>query len=143
MIDHMGFRVRDLAVARCFYEACASAIGLAVIDNSPEFFLIGPSASKPLPFVWVGTAQPAFWTPAHSTSSSPIHLAFQAADRAAVEAFHRAGLAAGGKDNGAPGPRGPAAIKVLRCVRARPRREQRRGRRPRVAAVTLICRSEA
>ena len=45
------------------------------------------------------------------TSRSPIHLAFKAASRAAVDAFHRAALAAGGTDNGAPGPRGPAEMK--------------------------------
>jgi catechol 2,3-dioxygenase-like lactoylglutathione lyase family enzyme len=105
MIDHMGFRVRDLAAARRFYEACASAVGLQVIDNSSESFLIVPSAEEFLPFVWVGTARPAFWSDAHATSASPIHLGFKARDRAAVDRFYRAALAAGGADNGAPGMR--------------------------------------
>jgi catechol 2,3-dioxygenase-like lactoylglutathione lyase family enzyme len=111
MIDHMGFRVRDLAVARRFYEACARAIGLQVIDNSGESFLIGRSASEHIPFIWVGTAQPAFWNADHSTSTSPIHIGFTAQNRASVDAFYRAALNAGGKDNGAPGPRGPAEMK--------------------------------
>lgn len=42
---------------------------------------------------------------------SPINVAFSAPDREAVDAFHRAALAGGGRDNGAPGPRGPAAMK--------------------------------
>ncbi len=111
MLDHMGFRVRDLAASRRFYDACAAAVGLATIDNSEESFLIGRSAEQPLPFIWVGTALPAFWTPAHATSAAPIHLAFAARDRAAVDAFYAAGLEAGGMGNGAPGPRGPEAMK--------------------------------
>jgi len=107
MIDHMGFRVRDLAAARRFYEACAAVLGLEVIDNTPDSFLIGRSAARPLPFIWVGTPQPAFWTADHRTSASPIHLAFTAPDRSAVDRFHEAALAAGGADSGAPGLRGP------------------------------------
>lgn len=110
MFDHIGFRVRDLRAARRFYEATMAALGLAVIDNSDNSFLIGPNAERPIPFVWVGTDEPAFWTAAHRVSTSPIHLAFSAHDLAAVDAFHRAALAAGGRDNGAPGPRGPEAM---------------------------------
>jgi catechol 2,3-dioxygenase-like lactoylglutathione lyase family enzyme len=111
MLDHMGFRVRDLAAARRFYDAAMAALGLAVIDNSENSFLIGRSAAEPIPFVWVGTDLPKFWTPGHETSQAPIHVAFTAKDKAAVEAFYRAALAAGGTDNGAPGPRGPAEMK--------------------------------
>jgi catechol 2,3-dioxygenase-like lactoylglutathione lyase family enzyme len=110
MLDHMGFRVRDLKAARAFYEAAMAALDLAVIDNSPTSFLIGRSAVEPIPFIWVGTSEPAFWVPEHRTSASPIHIAFAARDKAAVDAFHNAALAAGGTDNGAPGPRGPAEM---------------------------------
>ena len=105
MFDHLGFRVRDLAEARRFYDACAGALGLQTVDNGPESFLLGRSAAEPIPFLWIGVTQPVFWTEAHQTSRSPIHLAFSAGDEAAVDAFHRAALAAGGRDNGAPGPR--------------------------------------
>ena len=64
-----------------------------------------------MPFIWVGTAKPAFWNSAHTTSTSPVHIGFTARDRAAVDAFHRAAMTAGGRDNGAPGPRGPAEMK--------------------------------
>ena len=110
MIDHFGFRVRNLAASRRFYDACARALGLAVIDNTAESFLIGLSADEPIPFIWVGITEPAFWSSEHRTSSSPIHLAFKALDRTAVNAFHASGLAAGGRDNGEPGPRGPAEM---------------------------------
>jgi catechol 2,3-dioxygenase-like lactoylglutathione lyase family enzyme len=106
MLDHMGFRVRDLAAARRFYDACTAPLGLATIDNSAESFLIIRGAEERLPFIWVGTATPAFWTAAHRTSAAPIHFAFAAKDRAAVDAFYAAALKAGGVDNGAPGPRG-------------------------------------
>ena len=105
MIDHMGFRVRDLSAARRFYEAVAGALGLSVIDNTPNSFLVGRSAAEPLPFLWVGTDDPSFWTGQHRISLSPIHLALTAKDRKAVDAFHAAGLEAGGIDNGRPGPR--------------------------------------
>ena len=110
MLDHMGFRVKDLKASRRFYDACVNALGLATIDNSDESFLIGRSAEEPLPFIWVGTALPAFWTAAHKTSASPIHVAFAAKDRAAVDRFYAAALDAGGIDNGAPGRRGPEAM---------------------------------
>ena len=106
MLDHMGFRVRDLAASRRFYDACTAPLGLATIDNSAESFLIVRSAEAPLPFIWIGTALPAFWTPRHQTSAAPIHFAFTAKDRAAVDAFYTAALKAAGVDNGAPGPRG-------------------------------------
>jgi catechol 2,3-dioxygenase-like lactoylglutathione lyase family enzyme len=110
MLDHMGFRVKDLKAARRFYDACTNALGLVTVDNTDESFLIGRSAAEPLPFIWVGTALPAFWTAAHSTSAAPIHLAFAAKDRAAVDRFYAAALDAGGIDNGAPGPRAPEVM---------------------------------
>ena len=111
MIDHMGFRVRDLAASRRFYNACAQPLGLQVIDNTAESFLIAHSAAQHLPFIWVGTTLPAFWNATHVVSASPIHIGFAAADRDAVDDFYRAALAAGGRDNGSPGPRGPAEMK--------------------------------
>jgi catechol 2,3-dioxygenase-like lactoylglutathione lyase family enzyme len=110
MIDHMGFRVRDLVAARTFYDACAAALGLQTADNGQESFVLGYSAAEPVPFIWIGTTEPAFWMPAHVTSTSPIHLAFKARDRAMVDRFYEAALAAGGRDNGKPGPRGPAGM---------------------------------
>ena len=105
MFDHLGFRVRDLAASRRFYDAVAAAVGLQTVDNTPESFVMGRSAQEPIPFLWVGTALPAFWTDEHHPSASPLHLAFSAKSRAEVDAFHAAALAAGGTDNGAPGLR--------------------------------------
>jgi catechol 2,3-dioxygenase-like lactoylglutathione lyase family enzyme len=110
VIGHFGFRVRDLARARFFYDAILPSLGLQAIDNGKESFLIGRSTDEPLPFIWVGVTQPAFWTSEHQTSKSPIHVAFKATSRGMVDAFHHAALASGGMDNGAPGPRGPAEM---------------------------------
>jgi catechol 2,3-dioxygenase-like lactoylglutathione lyase family enzyme len=110
MLDHMGFRVRDLKAARRFYDAAMAPLDLRTIDNSETSFLIGRSAEEPIPFIWVGTDEPRFWTADSRVSASPIHVAFSAKNREAVDAFHRAALAAGGSDNGAPGPRGPEAM---------------------------------
>ena len=76
-----------------------------------DIHLVGRSAEVPIPFIWVGTALPAFWSSGHTTSSSPIHIGFSAANRVAVDAFYKAAMAAGGRDNGAPGPRGPKEMK--------------------------------
>lgn len=110
MFDHIGFRVRDLRAARRFYDAVAPALGLQTIDNSPHSFLLVRSMEETVPFVWIGTDQPAFWNSAHQVSASPIHLAFSAASTRQVDEFHRAALQAGGIDNGFPGPRGPAEM---------------------------------
>ncbi len=77
MIDHFGFRVRDLERARLFYDAILPPLGLQAVDNTAESFLIGRSAEEPLPFIWVGVAQPAFWTVEHEISRSPIHVGFK------------------------------------------------------------------
>ena len=110
MFDHIGFRVRDLRAARRFYDAVAGALGLRTLDNSAHSFLLVRSAELTVPFVWIGTDQPAFWSGAHQVSASPIHLALSAKTPQEVDAFHRAALQAGGIDNGFPGPRGPAEM---------------------------------
>jgi len=110
MFDHIGFRVRDLRAARRFYDAVAGELGLRTLDNSAHSFLLVRSAELTVPFVWIGTDQPAFWSGAHQVSASPIHLALSAKTPQEVDAFHRAALQAGGIDNGFPGPRGPAEM---------------------------------
>ncbi|MFI0849357.1 VOC family protein [Mesorhizobium sp. IMUNJ 23232] len=110
MFDHLGFRVRDLAAARKFYDAVAASLGLSTIDNTETSFLLSRSAEALVPFVWIGTGKPDFWRDGHRTAQSPLHLAFTANSKHAVDAFHKAALENGGADNGAPGPRGPAEM---------------------------------
>ena len=94
LFDHIQLVVRDLAASQAFYEAV-----LAVLDVP-----IGGAENS---YFW---ADELFVTSADSPAALGVltgrhHLAFQAADRAAVDAFYHAALAHGGQDNGAPGER--------------------------------------
>lgn len=94
LIDHIQLVVRDITASRRFYEAVFNALGVPMGGTADDYFwadeLFVSSADSP-------AAQ------GHLTGRH--HLAFQASDRAMVEAFHKAALAHGGKDNGAPGER--------------------------------------
>ena len=92
LIDHVGLRVADLEASRRFYAACMQAIGIPFLIDEPDRFAIDEL------YVDAADGEPA-------GQVSQVHLAFQAADRATVDRFHAAGLAAGGRDNGAPGER--------------------------------------
>lgn len=105
MLDHTGFVVADLARARRFYDAVAKPLGLSTIDNGPHAFLLGRSAEQPLPYLWIGTLWPSYWAEGSRPGLNQVHVAFTAPSKAAVDEFYHAALAAGGRDNGKPGPR--------------------------------------
>ncbi len=105
MIDHTGFVVTDLTKARKFYDAIAKALGYGTVDNGPEAFLMGRSAEEPIPYLWIGTSRPSYWVEGSRAGLNQTHVAFLADSKEAVHAFYEAALAAGGKDNGKPGPR--------------------------------------
>lgn len=105
MLDHAGIVVSDLPTARRFYDGVAGALQLQTISNSPESFLLGHSAGQPIPYLWIGTLRPSYWADGSRAGLNQMHVAFVAKDRAMVDAFHRAAIAAGGRDRGAPGPR--------------------------------------
>jgi catechol 2,3-dioxygenase-like lactoylglutathione lyase family enzyme len=92
MIDHVSLRVSDLARAVEFYRAALAPLGYEVIMEFPDTVGMGEQGK---PDLWITRCEQAI---------NPIHLALSAS-RDAVEAFHAAALAAGGTDNGAPGPR--------------------------------------
>ena len=94
LIDHIQLVVRDLDASRTFYDAVFGALGFEIGGEGPDFFWIDEL------FVSTAKSQAAA---GHLTGR--VHLAFQARDRAAVEAAYKAGLKAGGEDNGAPGER--------------------------------------
>lgn len=108
MLDHTGVVVSDLAKARRFYDAVAKALGLGTIDNGDQAFLIGRSAEQPIPYLWIGTLRPSYWAEGSRPGLNQMHIAFAASSKEAVDEFHRAALAAGGRDNGKPGPRSGA-----------------------------------
>ena len=105
MLDHTGIVVTDLAKARRFYDAVAAALGLATHPNSEESFLLGRSKEMPIPYLWIGTLIPSYWVEGSRPGINQMHVAFTADSEKQVHAFYQAALAAGGTDNGAPGPR--------------------------------------
>ncbi|WP_025587072.1 VOC family protein [Sphingomonas sp. UNC305MFCol5.2] len=105
MLDHTGIVVTDLAEARRFYHAIATALDLTTADNGEGSFVLGKSAGEPIPYLWIGSLIPSYWIEGSRPGINQTHFAFRAASEAMVRAFHEAGLAAGGRDHGAPGPR--------------------------------------
>ncbi|MER2535234.1 MAG: VOC family protein [Rhizobiaceae bacterium] len=94
LIDHIQLVVADLPASHRFYEAVLKALGIPMGGSADSYFwadeLFVSSADSPA---------------ALGKLTGRHHLAFQAKDRATVDAFYTAGLAAGGDDNGAPGER--------------------------------------
>jgi len=94
LIDHLQLVVRDLATSRRFYQAVFDTIGIPIAGEGDTYFWADEL------FISTPDSEAAL-----GQLTGRHHLAFQARDRATVEAFHRAALANGGKDNGAPGER--------------------------------------
>ncbi|MES0029273.1 MULTISPECIES: VOC family protein [unclassified Mesorhizobium] len=94
LIDHLQLVVRDLKASRRFYEAVLNVLGIPIGGAgdgyfwADELFISSPDSPAAL-----------------GKLTGRHHLAFQAKDRAMVDAFYKAGLEAGGTDNGAPGER--------------------------------------
>lgn len=105
MLDHFGFIVSDLVAARRFYEAALTPLGLAVTEEQPQAFIMTKQGQH-RPFVFIGTGRPTYWGETSSAGGAPVHFGFTADTREQVDAFYKAGIEAGGRDNGAPGPRG-------------------------------------
>jgi catechol 2,3-dioxygenase-like lactoylglutathione lyase family enzyme len=104
MLDHTGIVVTDLSKTRTFYDAVAKALGLGIATPHKEFFLLGRGPGQ-FPYLWIGTLRPSYWVEGSRAGINQMHVAFAAKDKAMVEEFHRATIAAGGRDNGKPGPR--------------------------------------
>ena len=94
LLDHLHLVVRDLDASRRFYAAVLDTLGIPIGGDGEGFFwadelFVSSAGSEASPGAVTGRA----------------HFAFQAPDRATVDAFHRAALEHGGRDNGAPGLR--------------------------------------
>ena len=92
MFDHLGIKVGNLPRSKAFFVAALAPLGVAVQYEDENTAGLGP---KGAPGLWLSAG----------TASGTVHIAFTAANRAAVNAFYQAALAAGGKDNGKPGLR--------------------------------------
>ncbi len=88
LLDHVHLRVADLEASKRFYGAAAAALGLSLTLETDAFFAVDE-----------------LFVSADGPSTAALHLALQAPDRETVERWHAAVLAAGGRDNGAPGER--------------------------------------
>ena len=92
MLDHVGLVVSDFGRAKSFFESALAPLGytkLMEFSGAAGFGMTG---------------KPDFWI-SQGAAPKPVHVAFAASDRKIVDAFHKAALAAGGRDNGAPGVR--------------------------------------
>jgi catechol 2,3-dioxygenase-like lactoylglutathione lyase family enzyme len=95
VLDHLGIAVADYAKSKLFFQRALAPLGYELVM---EF---GGEAAG----LGVG-GRPDFWiAKSTGTTSGPAHICFAAESRAVVDAFHKAALAAGGTDNGAPGLR--------------------------------------
>lgn len=92
MYDHVGLKVKQFAKSKVFYEKALAPLGYEMDRKSGDSF----------GFIQGGRHD--FWV-TKGKVGTPTHLAFHAADKRAVDAFYRAALGAGGKDNGPPGIR--------------------------------------
>jgi len=99
MIDHAGIVVTDWTKAKAFYDAAFVPLGATLLYMVPEEFTDGAKVGG------YGRDKPDFWLHEGGEPGPGRHYAFTASSRAEVDAFHAAALAAGGRDNGAPGPR--------------------------------------
>jgi catechol 2,3-dioxygenase-like lactoylglutathione lyase family enzyme len=93
MIDHTGVAVSNFGKSKAFYAAALAPLGYAILM---EFEKVAGFGVAPKPDFWIGEGAP---------NVPPIHVAFRADSRAQVDAFYQAAIAAGGRDNGAPGLR--------------------------------------
>ena len=98
MLDHIGLAVTDLAKSRAFYEAALEPLGVRVLEVIDENEAGGTA-------VVMGDSEPFFVFADNEQPGEGTHVAFRAATRDQVDGFYQAAMAAGGKDNGAPGIR--------------------------------------
>ena len=100
MIDHTGLDMSDAERSRHFYERALAPLGYRVLMEVPKEHTGGTAV------LGLGVPpKPDFWLHEGTPQTPRLHVAFRADNRAQVDAFHRAALAAGGRDNGPPGPR--------------------------------------
>ncbi len=93
ILDHIGFNVSDFEASKQFFVQALKPLGIGIVSEGKGWAMIGKNG------------KPQLWFGSFGASPGPIHIAFAAGNRSQVQQFHAAALAAGGKDNGAPGIR--------------------------------------
>lgn len=97
MLNHISIGVRDIARAKAFYDAALKPLGYKCLSESKTSLGYGADGVA----LWIGKAE----RPVPADMESGLHICFDAPTRKSVDTFHKAALAAGGKDNGKPGLR--------------------------------------
>ncbi len=100
MIDHIGLAVSNFDVSKAFYTKAFAPLGYQLImEVTAEMTGKYPAAGFGVP------PKPDFWISGGGSNIQPVHVALRVDDRPAVDAFYKAAIAAGARDNGAPGIR--------------------------------------
>jgi catechol 2,3-dioxygenase-like lactoylglutathione lyase family enzyme len=101
MLDHIGIAVSDYARSKRFYETALAPLTITlVMEVTAEQTDNGSAAAG-----FGAAGKPFFWIGSENALTTTVHVAFTAPSRRIVDEFYRAALRAGGRDNGAPGPR--------------------------------------
>ena len=100
MLDHIGYAVADIGRSKTFYRAALAPLSITLIVE-----VTAEQTGKDAHAGFGANGKPFFRVGTGARRAGPVHVAFTAASRAQVDAFHEAAIAAGGKDNGAPGIR--------------------------------------
>lgn len=102
ILDHVTLTVRDYERSKAFYARALVPLGIELVMEHGQ---AGGFGRNRKPELWTGAGPASYQRAEHVEDPTPVHLALVAADRAQVDAFHAAALAAGGKDFGTPGLR--------------------------------------
>lgn len=100
MIDHLGLSVSDYEAAKSFYSQALAPLDYSLIMEVTEEQTGHGAAAG-----FGAGGKPDFWIGGDGAMNKPVHVAILAKDRATVDAFYKAAMAAGGRDNGPPGLR--------------------------------------
>jgi catechol 2,3-dioxygenase-like lactoylglutathione lyase family enzyme len=100
ILDHVGYPVSDFDVSKSFYTRVLAPFGIRPMMDVTNDMTGGHGEH-----VGFGIDKPDFWIGTGKTAQSGVHIAFIASDRSIVDAFYKAAIAAGGRDNGPPGLR--------------------------------------
>jgi catechol 2,3-dioxygenase-like lactoylglutathione lyase family enzyme len=109
MFDHVGVVFKDLKRSGDLYRQLLEQIGIKLMEDYTQpdgtGWLVFSTGLPESPFFVVSAGRPSFWGASNTPALSPVHLAFRAPTREAVDRFHAVGLRCGARNNGDPGVR--------------------------------------
>jgi hypothetical protein len=109
MFDHIGVVFKDLKRSGDLYRQILEQVGITLAEDHTQpdgtGWLVFRTEQAESPFFVVAAGRPTFWRTTNAPAMSPIHLAFRAPSREAVDLFHATGLRCGATNNGNPGVR--------------------------------------